>query len=347
MRYFHNDYNQMCNEQILNKLTHDSCMQMPGYGTDDHCKKAAQLICNAVEDENAAVHFLVGGTQTNLTVISAALRPHQAVIAPDSAHINEHETGAIEATGHKIIQLPHNDGKITAEQISNVVQAHYAGAAPTEHMAQPKLVYISFPTEYGTLYSYKELSEIRKTCDKYGLYLYVDGARLGYGLSAKDNDVTLPMLHRLCDAFYIGGTKLGAMFGEAVVIRNMDINNDFRYIIKQHGGMLAKGWLIGIQFEAMFENNLYFEIGKQADVHADKIRNTLKSLNYPLNYCNSTNQVFTTIPDTVLAELEKDFTYTFWRRSSEEESLVRFCTSWATKTEDVDALCITLKKLTV
>ncbi len=347
MRYFHNDYNQMCNEQVLDKLMRNSCLQMPGYGDDACCRNAAQLICNAVEDKDAAVHFLVGGTQTNLTVISAALRPHQAVIAPDSAHINEHETGAIEATGHKIIQLPHSDGKITAEQICRVIQTHYAGAAPTEHMAQPKMVYISFPTEYGTLYSYKELSEIRNACDKYGLYLYVDGARLGYGLSAKDNDVTLPMLHRLCDAFYIGGTKLGTMFGEAVVIRNKNINDDFRYIIKQHGGMLAKGWLIGIQFEAMFENGLYFEVGKQADIYADKIRNKLKMLNFPLNYSNSTNQVFTTMPDTVLAELEKDFTYTFWSKAGEGASLVRFCTSWATNAEDVDALCDALEKLTV
>ena len=347
MRYFHNDYNETCHKKVLDKIIQCCGTQMPGYGTDACSNKAAELIADAVGDKNASIHFLSGGTQTNLTVISAALRPHQAVIAPTSAHINEHETGAIEATGHKILQLPHENGKISADQIKAVMHEHLHGGASCEHMAQPKLVYISFPTEYGTLYSRNELTEIRQTCDKFGLYLYIDGARLGYGLSADDNDVTLPMMYMLSDAFYIGGTKLGTMFGEAVVIRNQNIAEDFRYIIKQHGGMLAKGWLLGVQFIAMFEDGLYFKLGEKSNIQASKIRSVLNELNYPLSYQNTTNQIFAIIPDNILTELEKEFTYTLWCKLGEGKSLVRFCTSWATNDEDVDALCNALNRLSV
>ena len=252
MIYFHNDYSEGCHQKVLEKLIATNLEQTPGYGEDFYCEQAAKKIKALCGNDNLAVHFLVGGTQTNLTVIAAALRPHQAALGPESAHINVHETGAVEATGHKVLSVPSADGKITAQQVKTVVQTHRASGS-FEHEAQPKLVYISNPTEYGTIYTLSELEELAATCKEYGLYLFMDGARLGYGLAAKENDVTLKDFARLCDVFYIGGTKVGALFGEAVVISNPALNEDFRYLMKQRGGMLAKGWLLGLQFEALFE----------------------------------------------------------------------------------------------
>ena len=264
MIYFNNDYAEGCHPKVLEALIKTNMEQAPGYGTDDHCRSAADRIRSLCKDSTLAVHFLVGGTQANLTVIDAALRPHQGVVGADTAHINVHETGAVEATGHKVLWLPGQDGKITAEQIRACVLEHRTNES-FEHTVQPKMVYLSNPTELGTLYSLHELEEISCACRELGLYLFVDGARLGYGLEAKGNDVTLPDLARLCDVFYIGGTKVGALFGEAVVISNPALKEDFRYLIKQHGGMLAKGRLLGVQFEALLEGGLYFEISRQAD----------------------------------------------------------------------------------
>jgi len=344
MYLFHNDYNEICHPAVLKHMQAKAHLQMDGYGEDDCCRNAAKKIKALCGREDIAVHFLVGGTQTNLTVIAASLRPHQAVIGAVSAHINVHETGAIEATGHKVLALESDDGKITAEQIRNCVQQHWDDATH-EHIAQPKLVYISQSTEFGTTYSLAELEAISQVCREKGLYLYVDGARLGYALCASDSDVTLQDLARLTDAFYIGGTKVGALFGEAVVIRNPMIAEDFRYLIKQRGGMLAKGWLLGMQFEALMEDDLYFKISRHANVLADQIRDTLQKKGYPLMVKSRTNQVFAVLPNTVLKNLEENFSYSFWGKVDEEHSAVRLCTSWASTQESVDLLCDALNNI--
>ena len=346
MYLFHNDYNEICQPAVLDKIQKNVGRQMPGYGEDDICKNAVDLIRKLCDDKNLAVHFLVGGTQANLIVISAALRPHQAVIGAHSAHINVHETGAVEATGHKVLALSSDDGKITASQIKQTMDAHYADEA-REHVAQPKLVYISNPTELGTIYSLDELEKISAVCKHYHLYLFVDGARLGYGLAAEGNDVTFKDLARLTDVFYIGGTKVGAAFGEAVVISNPALAEDFRYIIKQRGAMLAKGWLLGIQFEALLEDGLYMKISEHADRMADRIRNTLYQLKYPLLINGVTNQIFPILPDAMLEQLKQNFTFTEQERIDEEHRAVRFCTSWATESDAVDALCAELEKLSL
>lgn len=344
MRLFHNDYNEICHPAVLEKLQELSERQMAGYGEDECCKAAADRIRQLCDKQNVGVHFLVGGTQANLTVIAAALRPHQAALGAVSAHINVHETGAIEATGHKVVGLDSSDGKITAQQVADAVEGHWADESH-EHIPQPKLVYISHPTEFGTTYSLEELTELSKTCKKYGLYLFVDGARLGYGLMAEDSDVTLADLAALTDVFYIGGTKVGAMFGEAVVIVNPLIDEDFRYLIKQRGGMLAKGWLLGAQFETLLENDLYFEISRHANRLADQIRAVLAKKGFPLMVESKTNQIFVILPDSALEKLGKDFTFAYWNRVDKNHSAVRFCTSWATKQENVDMLCAAIESL--
>ena len=275
MYLFHNDYNEICHPEVLKRMQQAAPLQMDGYSEDPFCQSAAEKIRALCARDDIAVHFLVGGTQTNLTVIAAALRPHQGVICASSGHIHVHETGAIEATGHKVLALDSHDGKIRAEQIRKSVEDHWADASH-EHIAQPKMVYISHPTELGTTYSLQELEQISGVCREKGLYLFVDGARLGYALAARDSDVTLEDLTRLTDAFYIGGTKVGAMFGEAVVITSPAIAEDFRYIIKQRGGMLAKGWLLGLQFDALLDDGLYMRISRHADDLADRLRQTLR-----------------------------------------------------------------------
>ena len=344
MIYFHNDYSEGCHEKVMLSLIATNREQTPGYGTDDYCHAAADKIRKACGRDDLAIHFLVGGTQANLTVIDAALRPHQAALGAVSAHINTHETGAVEATGHKVLSVPSVDGKITAQQVREVVDAHRASDS-FEHEAQPKLVYISNPTEYGTLYSLAELEALSAVCKEKGLYLFLDGARLGYGLMAKGNDVTLEDLARLCDVFYIGGTKVGALFGEAVVISSPVLAEDFRYLIKQHGGMLAKGRLLGVQFDALFTDNLYFEIAAHAVKMADQIRATFDSLGVPYLVPGVTNQIFPILPDGFLAELSKNFMFTEMGRVDDNHRCVRFCTSWATTQTNVDALCETLKRI--
>ena len=344
MTYFNNDYSEGCHSEVLQRLLETNMVQTPGYGMDEYCAAAADMIRKLCKNDSLAVHFLVGGTQTNLTVISAALRPHQGVIGANTAHVQVHETGAIEATGHKVMGLPSDDGKISAAQIESVVTAHFADEA-AEHMVQPKMVYISNPTELGTIYTLSELEGISAACKKHGLFLFLDGARLGYGLTAKGNDVTMADLARLCDVFYIGGTKVGALFGEAVVISNSAIAEDFRYLIKQHGGMLAKGRLLGVQFSALLENDLYFKIAEHANHLADQLRNTLERLGYQLFVPGMTNQVFPVLPDALLEKLSESFSFSEQQRVDESHRAVRFCTSWATTQENMDALCQALIKL--
>ena len=344
MLYFNNDYAEGCHQSILDALVKTNMEQTLGYSEDSYCAAAREKIRKACGDDSLAVHFLVGGTQTNLTVIDAALRPHQGALCASSGHIHVHETGAVEATGHKVLALPSTDGKITARQVEQAVLAHRADGA-FEHIVQPKLVYISNPTELGTLYTKQELEELSAVCQKLGLYLFLDGARLGYGLMAKGNDLTMADIARLCDVFYIGGTKVGALFGEAVVIRNPALAEDFRYIIKQHGGMLAKGRLLGVQFDTLFTDDLYYKISAHADAMADRLRDTLAEIGAPLLVPGTTNQVFAILPDTLLEELAKTVTFSEQERVSDTHRAVRFCTSWATKAENVDTLCRKLKEL--
>lgn len=283
------------------------------------------------------VHFLVGGTQTNLTVISAALRPHQGAVSAHTGHINVHESGAIESTGHKVLTLSSRDGKLTAGQIQAVFDEHHNDVTH-EHMVQPKLVYISNPTELGSIYNRAELTAISETCRKNDLILYVDGARLGYAFCAEGNDLDLPAMTDLCDAFYIGGTKIGALFGEALVICNPRLKEDFRYIMKQKGGMLAKGRLLGLQFIALFEDDLYFEMSKHANQMAMLIKEACIKKGYGFLTLSNTNQQFPIIPNKVLKRLEENFEFEYWQKIDDQKSAVRFCTSWATNLTAVERL---------
>ncbi|MEC0125023.1 threonine aldolase family protein [Paenibacillus pabuli] len=334
---FECDYNEGAHERILQRLISTNMEQTSGYGTDAHCDRARSLIRQACENEQADVHFLVGGTQTNTTVIASILRPYQGVIAASSGHIAVHETGAIEATGHKVITVPSEDGKITAVQVRAVYEAHRNDAAP-EHCVQPGMVYISQPTENGTMYSKAELQALFDVSQQCGLPFFIDGARLGYALASRNCDMTLADLARLCDVFYIGGTKIGALMGEAVVILNDKLKPDFRYMIKQKGGLLAKGRLLGIQFETLFEDGLYLEISQHAVDMAMLIHDSLAEQGITFLYDSPTNQQFPILPDDLLQDLRNRYSFTFWEKVSDTHSVVRFCTSWATQRENVDSL---------
>ena len=337
MIYFNSDYLEGAHPSIMVKMAETNMVQTVGYGEDEYCEAAREKIKIACQAPEADVHFLVGGTQTNTTVIAAILRPWQGVISAVSGHINCHEAGAIESTGHKVITLPTDNGKITAQQVADYVEWHKNDES-TEHIVQPGMVYISHPTEAGTLYTKAELTELYDTCRRYGLPLFIDGARLGYGLAAEESDMTLPEFARLCDVFYIGGTKVGALFGEAVVIMNESIKKDFRFIMKQRGGRLAKGRLLGIQFDALFTDDLYFKISRHAIEMAHQIRDIFVSAGYPLLFDSPTNQQYPIMPDAELAEIGKSFGYEYWERVDKTHSGVRFCASWATTQENVDAL---------
>lgn len=337
MIMFQNDYVEGAHPAVLQKLIDTNMEQSVGYGEDPYCEEAKARIRKAVGREDVDIHFLVGGTQTNLTVIDAALRPYQGALCAQTGHINVHETGAVEACGHKVLALPGKDGKITATQVKEAHDSHWADGAH-EHMVQPKLVYISHPTELGTLYTKQELTDLRKVCDECGLYLFLDGARLAYGLAAEGTDVTLSDIAALTDAFYIGGTKVGALFGECVVISHPALKEDFRYLIKQKGGMLAKGRLLGLQFLAMFENDLYMEMGRHADRLAMKLKKELQEKGYRFYMDSITNQQFVIVEDTKLQELEKEFLFNHETRYDADHTVIRICTSWATKEEHIEKL---------
>ena len=341
---FQCDYNEGAHPLILKRLSETNMEQTVGYGEDGYSEEARAVIRKACLCEDADVHFLVGGTQANTTVIAHVLRPYQGVLAVTSGHINVHETGAIESTGHKVLAIPTCDGKIKASQIEEAMQAHLHEDGP-EHMVQPGMVYISFPTEIGTIYSYGELKEIRQACDKYSLPLFVDGARLGYGLCSPKCDITLPQLAELVDVFYIGGTKVGALFGEAVVIINETLKKDFRYSIKQHGGMLAKGRLLGIQFSALFADNLYFEISQHAIDEAMRIKDALQAKGVDFLIDSPTNQQFPIFSKEQLATLTDDFIFSVWQQMEDGRIAVRICTSWATRCENVDSLIAAIERL--
>lgn len=337
MYCFNSDYTEGAHELILKALVNTNMEQTVGYGEDEYCEKAREAIKKACNRQDIYVQFLVGGTQTNLTVISAALRTHQGVLAAEIGHIGVHETGAIEATGHKVLILPSKDGKITAKQVRDAVEAHYNDATH-EHIVQPKMVYISNPTELGTIYSKEELIQLREVCDEKGLYLFMDGARLGYGLAAAGNDLDFESLCKYCDVFYIGGTKVGALFGEAVVISREELKADFRYIMKQHGALLAKGRLLGVQFLELFTDDLYGKISTHAINMADKLRKGFEKLDIEFLVDSPTNQLFPILPDKVLALLNEKYIYSYQERMDEKNSAVRFCTCWATTEQAVDCL---------
>lgn len=339
---FESDYLEGALPEVMQALCDTNYAQTPGYGEDEYCREAADMIRAKCSAPDADVHFLVGGTQANMIVITAALRPHQAAIAAETGHIAVHETGSIEAAGHKVITLPSGDGKITAAQVRSCVEAHWNDSTH-EHMAQPALVYISQPTENGTVYSLAELEALSAVCREKGMLFYVDGARLGTALVS--SDMTLPDLARLTDAFYIGGTKLGALFGEAVVITNRAIARDFRYIVKQRGGMFAKGRLLGVQFGALMHDGLYERTAKREVDLAMKLRAAFEAKGWPLCYDSPTNQQFPIVPDAVLEKLAEKYTFSHWGKVDGFHTAVRFCTSWATREEDVDALIADIESL--
>ncbi len=341
---FECDYAEGMHPRILERLAETNMEQTPGYSEDLYCDRARELIQKVCGREDVDVHFLVGGTQTNMTVIASVLRPHQGVLCAESGHLNVHETGAIEATGHKVIVLPSEDGKITAEQIQEAYDSHW-NDVNHEHIVQPGMVYISQPTENGTSYDKAELTAISKTCRACGLPLYIDGARLGYALAMEENDLTLEDITDLTDIYYIGGTKVGAMMGEAVVIVNPALKKDFRYFIKQRGGMLAKGRLLGIQFETLFEDGLYLQVSRHAVRLAMQIRSAFEAKGIKMLYDSKTNQQFPILPNDMIEKLAEKYAFSFWTKVGEDHAAVRFCTSWATKEENVEKLLADIEGL--
>lgn len=341
MYQFQCDYNEGAHPRIMERLMETNFEQTVGYGEDHYCEAARAAVRKAVGREDVDVHFLVGGTQANATVISSILRPYQGVLCATTGHINVHETGAIEHGGHKVLALEAADGLLSAALIREAVEAHYAEDGP-EHTVQPGMVYISFSSEVGTVYSLFQLREISAVCREYGLPLFIDGARMGYGLASEGCDVSLADIAALADVFYLGGTKQGALFGEAVVIVNDALKKDFRYCIKQNGGMLAKGRLLGIQFLTLFEDGLYFQLSEHAVSQAMRIRNAFESKGFGFLVQSPSNQQFPILDNATMERLSSDFLFSFWQKVDDTHTAVRFCTSWATRPEAVDALIAAL-----
>ena len=335
--FFASDYMEGTHPAILQRLLENNFVKSTGYGFDDFSDAARQKIREACNAPEADVFFLVGGTQTNATMIDAMLQQYQGVIAPESGHIAVHEAGAIEFNGHKVISLPQKLGKITGGSIRNCLETYW-NDDNCEHMVMPGMVYISQPTEFGTLYSLQELDAISAVCREYHIPLYMDGARLAYALACPENDVTLPDIARLCDAFYIGGTKCGALFGEAVVIPQHNFVPHLFTIIKQHGALLAKGFVAGIEFDTLFSNGLYSEIGRNAIETADRIRTALIQKGYQLVFDSPTNQIFILLEKEQAKNLSEKIVMGFWENPDENHTIMRIATSWATKADDVDAL---------
>lgn len=338
---FASDYLEGCHPSVLRLLEETNTDQTPGYGLDPWCAKAAGAIREAFSCEGADIHFLVGGTQTNMTVIASALRPYEGVLCAETGHINVHETGAVEGTGHKVLALPGTDGKIRGAQIREAL----ALQADDEHTVRPGMVYISVSTELGTVYSRAELEDISAACRDTGLYLYIDGARLGYGLAAAGGDLTPADLARNADVFTVGGTKQGALFGEAVVIVRDELKPRFRYMIKHGGGMLAKGRLLGIQFAALMKDGLYFTLSHEAVAKAARIRQALKEEGFPLLIDSPTNQLFPVFTEEQLAQLGKEFVLSPWEKTDDARIAARICVSWCTPDGSVDRLIDALRNL--
>lgn len=337
MIYFDSDYMAGAHPEVLQRLVETNNLHTPGYGTDDFTRKARNLILEKCEIPYGEVYFLVGGTQTNAIVIDRLLDKNDGVVAVDTSHINVHEAGAIEAWGHKILVLPNQKGKMQADNLKNYLEEFYADDT-YPHMVRPGMVYISFPTELGTVYTKKELTELYEICKSYEIPLYIDGARLAFGLSAKGNDIEMKDLPKLCDVFYIGGTKCGALFGEAVVTGRPELLRRFDSMRKLHGALLAKGRLLGVQFEALFSNNLYQRIGKEGVKMAMELRELMKAKGFNTFIDSPTNQQFFILPNEVIEKLKSHCSFEYWGAPGSETSHVRFVTGWSTTEDDIASL---------
>ena len=339
MYSFQNDYSEGAHPNILRALETINYHQNNSYGLDEHCDNARDKIQEALENYGVDIHFITGGTLTNLTFLSHALRPYEAVISADTGHINTHETGAIEASGHKVLSIPCTDGKLTADLIRPVLKQH-----ENEHWVEPRLVYISLPTELGTVYTKEELEKLYQFCKRHNLYLYIDGARLAMALAVEETQLTLKDLPDLCDAFYIGGTKNGAMFGEALILVNDDLKDHFRFNMKQRGAILAKGWMIGVQFEELFQDNLYLELGKRSVALAQRLKEGFIDCKIPFLCDSPTNQLFPIFPNEFAKKINENYVTTFQCKPDETHTCLRFCTSWATNEQAVEDFIKDLKQ---
>ncbi len=337
MLSFVNDYSEGAHPTVLARLTETNLEQLAGYGSDLYCERAKEKIRAAIDCPAADIFFLVGGTQTNQVVLDALLKPYEGVLAAASGHINVHEAGAIEHGGHKVLALEHTDGKVTAAAVREWLRTFYADGN-YRHMVFPGALYISYPTEYGTLYTKAELAALHEVCGEYHIPLFLDGARLGYGLCADGADMTLADIAALTDVFYIGGTKVGALCGEAVVFPRGDMPEHFLTIVKQHGALLAKGRLLGVQFDALFTDGLYLSISRNAIETAARIRAALRRKGYRLFCENPTNQIFVVLDSERVRELAEQVALGFIEKFDETHTVMRICTSWATREEDADAL---------
>ena len=343
MIYFRNDYSEGAHPKVLQALVETNLVSTPGYGCDEYCACARELLRERFACPNADVHFLVGGTQTNLTAAAAFLRPWEAIIAADTGHIAVHETGAIEASGHKVYVVPGVDGKLAPDAIRTAVRDHQTGTE--EHMVLPRMVYVSDSTELGTIYTRAELQALSDTCRELGLYLYLDGARMAMALTAQGNDLVPEDFAQLCDAFYLGGTKNALLFGEALVIVNNALKPYFRNVMKQHGGMLAKGRLLGVQFAAILQDDLWLQTARHANELAQRLAAALTAMGVPLYAASPTNQVFPIFTNAQVEALRQDFSFEFIARVDENHSAIRFVTSWATRPEDVETLLEAVRSL--
>lgn len=338
MLYFENDYGEGAHPAVLQRLLATNMAKQPGYGADAYCEEARRLIRQACGRPDAAVYFLTGGTQTNGVIIASTLRRHEGVVAAATGHVSLHEAGAIEYVGHKVLTLPQKDGKLAAADVRAYLQAFYDDPNH-EHMVHPGMVYVSHPTEYGTLYSRRELADLAAVCREYRLPLYLDGARLGYGLACPDSDVSLADLAELCDVFYIGGTKVGALCGEAVTFpRPEAVPPHFVTLIKQQGALLAKGRLLGVQFAALFTDDLYLKIGRKAIAAAQTLREALRAKGYRFFLESPTNQLFVVLENRQMERLGQNVRFSFWEKFDDDHTVVRFATSWATEPDDVEKL---------
>ena len=334
---FESDYIAGAHPKVLERLAETNMEALSGYGTDKYCDSAREKIKKVCECPQAEVHFLVGGTQTNALVISSMLKEYEGVIAAKTGHVSLHEAGAIEYTGHKVLEIPQKNGKICAQELKDYLETFHADENH-EHMVFPGMVYISHPTEYGTLYKKKELEELAEICHSYEIPLYMDGARLGYGLMSRNTDVTLPDIARLCDVFYIGGTKVGAMCGEAVVFTKNNAPKHFMTVIKQKGALLAKGRVLGVQFDTLFTDDLYFEISRHAIDLAERLKEILLNKGYKLYIDSPTNQQFVIIEDERLEKLKETVAVSFWEKYDETHTVIRLATGWSTSEGDLKKL---------
>lgn len=337
MIYFESDYTEGAHPKILERLNETNMIQASGYGHDEFCENAKNKIRKTINCPNAQIQFITGGTQTNQIVIDTMLKPFEGVVSAQTGHVNSHEAGAIEYTGHKVIPVPQHEGKIDGTELNDYLETFFSDGN-NEHMVFPGMVYISHPTEYGTLYTKNQLTKISSVCRKNSIPLFMDGARLGYGIMAKSSDLSLEDIAELCDVFYIGGTKCGALCGEAVVFTKNNMPLHFENLVKKHGALLAKGRLLGVQFYALFTDNLYLEISKNAIDTAEALKKALKEKGYRFLLDSPTNQQFVILENKFMEELKKSVKFNFWEKYDKDHTVVRFATSWSTKMENVEKL---------